>query len=106
MSISQHLTTFAGMPVEQYNPKAKKKRRKPCLYRVAARDMIKSVYDDDAEYEFPELLDLFLSEHGGPDLTALVIGAYNYDDMCESLSDRGATDVVEALVASRKRMPN
>jgi hypothetical protein len=104
MGISEHLTTFAGLPVQQYHPKAKKARR-PCAYRVGGMDFIKSDYGD-GEYTYPELLDLFLAEHGGKGLTALVVGAWDYDDMTEALSGRGAVDVAEALVTNRSRMPN
>jgi hypothetical protein len=93
MTIAQHLTTFAGLPVQQYEPAAKKRARKPCVYRVALE------YEGDTT--FPELLDHFLSEHGGKELTALVVGAWSRDDM---LGD--ATDLVEALVANRGRMPD
>lgn len=105
MGFGQHLQTFAGMPVRWFAPKAKRKAGKPCVYRVGGLDYV-SRSRDKSEYEFPELLDLFLTEHGGKELTALVIGAWNYDDMCNGLSGRGAADVVEALVANRKRMPN
>jgi hypothetical protein len=105
MTIAQHLTEFAGLPVQLYDPKSKKKPRRPCVYRVGGTEFVKSPYND-AEHEFPELLDLFLSEHSGKELTALVVGAWNYEDMAEALSGRGAVDVVEALVANRARMPN
>jgi hypothetical protein len=105
MGFGQHLDEFAGRPVSWFDPKAKRKGGKPCVYRVGGMDYIRSQYRA-GEYEFPELLDLFLTAHGGQDLTALVIGAWNYDDMCDGLSGRGAVDVVEALVANRGRMPN
>jgi hypothetical protein len=103
MAISQHLTEFAGLPVQQYDPKSKKKPRKPCVYRVGGMAFVKSPGYNDAEHDFPELLDLFLTEHGGKELTALVVGAWSYED---GLGERGAADVVEALVANRARMPN
>ncbi|MCI0457351.1 MAG: STM4015 family protein [Gemmataceae bacterium] len=105
MSIFEHLTTFAGLPVETFDPKAKKKSRRRCVYRVGGLDHVKTVYRG-GDHTFPELLDLFLTQHGGKELTALVVGAWDYDDMCESLSDMGAAEVVEALVANRRRMPN
>src|SRR5262249_42122158 len=58
------------------------------------------------EHTFAELLDLFLEQHGGKKLTALVLGAWDYDQMCDSLGDSGAAEVVEAMVANRARMPN
>jgi hypothetical protein len=105
MTIAQHLTAFAGLPVRPFDPKAKRKAGKPCVYRVGGLDFVKTQYGEGG-YEFPELLDLFLAEHGGEGLNALVVGAWNYDDMCDGLSGRGAVDVVEALTANRKRMPN
>jgi hypothetical protein len=105
MGFSQHATTFAGLPVLPYDPNSRKKARKPSVYRVGGREFIKSDYSN-GEHEFPELLDLFLAEHGGKELTALVVGAWDYEDMTAGLSGRGAVDVVEALVANRKRMPN
>jgi hypothetical protein len=105
MSFGHHLDEFAGRPVRWFDPRAKRKGGKPCVWRVGGMDIIKSQYRD-GQYEFPELLDLFLTAHSGKDLTALVIGAWNYDDMCDRLSGRGAVDVVEALVANRGRMAN
>ena len=105
MGISEHAKTFADLPVRLYDPESKTKVRSPCVYRVGGLEHIKSE-DNEGKYEFPELLDLFLTQHGGKELTALVIGAWNYNDMVAGLGDRGAADVVEALVANRSRMPN
>jgi hypothetical protein len=105
MGFGEHLETFADRPVKWFDPSAKRKPTRPCVYRVGGRDFVKSTYDD-AEHDFPELLDLFLATHGGAELTALVLGAWAYDDMCDGLGGSGAADVVEALVANRKRMPN
>jgi hypothetical protein len=98
MTISHHLETFAGLPVRDYSPEDRKKGRKPCSYRL------RSLEEGEETTPFPELLDRFLDEHGGPGLTALVVGAWDYEEMLEG--GRGAADVVEALVANRKRMPN
>jgi hypothetical protein len=106
MTIAEHATKFAGLPVQQYDPKSKKKPRRPCVYRLGGSEFIKSGGYNDAEYTFPELLDLFLTEHGGKELTALIVGAWNYEEMTAGLSDRGAAEVVQALVANRSRMPN
>jgi hypothetical protein len=106
MAIGQHLSTFAGMSVRTFDPAAKKKGGKPCVYRVGGREFVKSPGYNEAEHAFPELLDLFLEQHGGEDLTALVIGAWDYEQMTAGLGTRGAADVVEALVANRKRMSN
>ena len=92
MTISQHAETFAGLPVVLFDPDQTSLQKK-CAYRIAVG------YDD--KRPFPELLDLFLTQHGGDQLTALVIGAWNYEHMLNS-----ATEVVEALVAARDRMPS
>jgi hypothetical protein len=91
MTISQHADTFAGRPVKDYEPG--KPGPAGCTYRLAL--------DYDDKRTFPELLDQFLAEHGGPSLGALVVGAWNYESMLET-----AAVPVEALVAARGRMPN
>jgi hypothetical protein len=100
MVISRHLTTFAGLPVRQYDPESRARGRKRCAYRLT------SYQHGEEKLPFPKLLDSFLDEHGGKGLTALVIGAWEYDQMCDALGRKGARDVVDALVANRKRMPN
>jgi hypothetical protein len=106
MGFTDHLDTFAGQPVKWFDPAAKRKGGKPCVYRVGGMDYVKNPYRDKGGHDFPELLDLFLAAHGGAELTALVLGAWYYDDMSTGMGGRGAADVVEALVANRKRMPN
>src|SRR5262245_30765099 len=91
MTISKHADTFAGLPVRQYESGVRDSGQ--CVYRLAME------YDD--KQTFPELLDEFLTEHGGPDLTALVVGPWNYEEMLES-----SENVVEALVGARDRMSN
>jgi hypothetical protein len=97
MTISQHAKTFAGLPVRPYDPDKKKKSQQPCVYRLGGLE-----YGEEKQ-AFPELLDRFLDEHGGPGLTALVIGAWDYEQMLEG--GGGASEVIEALVANRKRLP-
>src|SRR5262245_31678612 len=91
MAISNHADTFAGWPVCDYVPG--EPGPAGCAYRLALG------YDDSRD--FAELIDLFLAEHGGPELTALVIGAWDYEEMLES-----AASVVEPLVGAKDRMPN
>jgi hypothetical protein len=92
MTISEHAEVFGGQPVHDYTP------GEPgpvgCVYRLALEY-------DDSRGDFAELLDEFLTEHGGPDLTTLVIGAWDYEDMLES-----AASVVEPLVGAKDRMPD
>lgn len=91
MTISKHADTFAGRPVRDYDPG--KPGPAGCAYRL------RMDYDDDRS--FPDLLDQFLTEHGGPDLAALVVGAWNYESMLES-----SAELVEALAGATDRMPN
>lgn len=100
MAICQHAQTFAGFPVRLYEP-----RKTPnagaasqWVYRLTCSG------HDKNEFAFPELLDRFLSEHGGDKLRALIVGAWDYEDMIES--GRGSAEVVQALVAAQDRMPN
>ncbi len=104
MAFNQHLKTFTGLPVKWFDPKTKRKPEKPCVYHLGGFDYVKSECSE-GEYEFAELLDLFLAAHGGKDLTALVIGAWNESDS-PMLDEGGAGDMVEALVGNRQRMPN
>jgi hypothetical protein len=97
MTISQHAQTFAGLPVQPYDPDARKTGGRKCVYRLGGLEH---------EARFAELLDGFLDRHGGTDLTALVLGAWHYEDMTEGLGGGGAGEVVRALVANRDRMPN
>jgi hypothetical protein len=100
MAIHKHLTTFAGLPVREYKPGSKTRSHKRCAYRVAAWEF------QEEKSHFPEVLDRFLEDHGGKELTTLVVGAYRYEDMVEGLGGQGAAEVVAALVANRGRMPN
>jgi hypothetical protein len=95
MTISKHATTFAGLPVQEYDPDAREKGHPFYTYRIGGLE-----YGEE-KYPFPERLDRFLTEHGGPKLTALVIGAWHYEGMMA-----GAAEVIEALIAGRERMPN
>ncbi|QEL17964.1 STM4015 family protein [Limnoglobus roseus] len=91
MTISSHYDTFAGRPVREYAPSSPGPAG--CVYRLTLG------YDDWPT--FPELLDRFLADHGGPTLTALVVGAWESDDMLES-----SAEIVEALIGAKDRMPN
>ncbi len=90
MTISKHSETFAGLPVKQFDPSAKQSGK--FAYRLTLE------YDD--KQSFPELLDLFLDRHGDDELTTLLIGAWNSEQMMDS-----ASEIVESLVAARDRMP-
>lgn len=102
MSIREHLTTFAGLPVRQFDPQRKRGRGGPCVWRVGGTRYVKSACND-AEHTFGELLGLFLDAHGER-LESLVVGAWDYEQMCRSLGKNGAAEVVEALLDNRKRL--
>ncbi|QEL17963.1 STM4015 family protein [Limnoglobus roseus] len=93
MGISKLTKTFAGRPVRGFDPDAKPSRAN-CVYRIAVE------FEDD-EQTFPDLLDAFLTAHGGPGLTALVVGSWDSDSPLDS-----STEVVESLIGARGRMPN
>jgi hypothetical protein len=96
MSISEHLTTFAGLPVRRFDPvKKAKASSRPCAWFVGR-------LNEEEDPPFPELLDRFLDQHGGA-TTALVIGAWDYEEMLEW--GEGAAPVVEALASNTKRLP-
>ncbi|MBX9582139.1 MAG: STM4015 family protein [Gemmataceae bacterium] len=91
MAISEHATTFAGRPVQPYEPGSP----------GPAGTVYRLTMEYDSKESFADRLDRFLGEHGGPGLTALVIGAWGYDDMMQ-----GSGEVVEALASNAGRMPN
>jgi hypothetical protein len=98
MVISAHQETFAGLKVVTYDPNAGLRRGQPgpvayCLSGWRFQSDDRSV---------PELLDDYLGQKGVEETTALVIGPWDYDDMC----NRGNHEVVKALVAARERLPN
>lgn len=87
--IARHATTFAGLPVEDYDP------AKPARPDVAWR--FRS--DWDSEVLIPHL-EHFLATPAAPEATALVIGAWQADD-----TDRSSQAVVRALHQGRARLP-
>jgi hypothetical protein len=97
MTISSHLTTFAGMPVVDYDPDKGLGKRKhtTTVFRIGGLEY------GEAEQPFSEQFDRFLNEPGTDDITALVIGAWHYENMMD-----GSTEVVDVLVAARDRVPN
>ncbi len=87
MTISIHADVFAGQPVRPYDPADAAPHAG--AYRLTV--------EYDSERRFPELLDDFLAKHGGR-LTALVVGSWGD-------SQDGGSEVVQALVAAKDRMP-
>lgn len=100
MGIAKHLTEFAGIPVKDYEPGKQRQPTRPCAWRLGSLAFGKERVD------FTELLGQFLDEHDTRKTTALVIGAWNYDDMVQlGAQGTGAARVVEALLAARNRLP-
>src|SRR5262245_13335206 len=98
MTISKHLTEFAGRPVRTDDPNRKQKPGKS-VFRLSQADEYGT--EEEERIDFAEMLGRFLAQHGGPQLTALVIGAWHYESMLDS-----AEEVIESLVGARDRMPN
>jgi len=90
------LESFAGQRVVDYVPEDSFKAGLPGVVAYRLRE------DYDSEQSVEELLDRYLEEEGSDKTTALVIGAWEYDDMIE---DPGSVGVVEALVAASNRLP-
>lgn len=95
VAISQHLTTFADRPVQDWSPDDGPIVPAVC-YRVSLS------YDDaDGGEEWTDRFAALLDHPGVDVLEGLVVGAWGemFDDQEE------ATRVVEALVAARDRLP-
>lgn len=100
MGISHHLDTFAGLPVVPFEPGATgrgRKKRAACAYRLGGLEFGKE------KHSLAELLDLYLETPGAAETTALVIGAWDYEDMLEW--GAGNAEIVQALAAARDRLP-
>jgi hypothetical protein len=100
MAIAQHLETFAGLKVVTYEPAVHLRPGRPgtVAYRLGRLD------HGEADYPFPALLGWYLAEPAAAATTALVVGAWKYQDMVRW--GAGNREVVEALVAARDRLPN
>ena len=97
MTIAQHLKTFAGSKVVDYRPEKGLKPGRPeeVAYRLGGLE------HGEEGRPFTESLDRYLAEPGAANTTALIIGAWDYQQMVEG----GSTNVVEALAAARARLP-
>ncbi len=99
MTVEQHLNMFAGLKVVNYAPGGGFLEGQPgaVAYHLGGLEYGR------AKHPLLEVLGAYLSEPGAAATTALVIGAWDYDDM----NDWGAgnRDVVQALVAARDRLP-
>jgi hypothetical protein len=97
MTISQHITSFAGLPVTAFEPGVVDKLDVAGTPRSAVAWRIEAGYDDKEE-ALAEKLDRLLDVVGGESIHALVIGQWG-----------GAYDSpppLQQLIAVRDRMPN
>lgn len=99
MGVSQHQDTFGGLKVAPYEAGGGFPEGQPdaVAYRLGGLEY------GEAKRTFPETLDAYLGEPGAAATTALVIGAWHYEQMLEST--QGSREVIEALVAARDRLP-
>jgi hypothetical protein len=92
MSIEDHASEFAGLPVQDYDPEAGIDDPSGTIYRLSL--------DWEAEESITDLLARFLEEPDVGQSRGIVIGAWQGDD-----SGVGSDTIVEALVAARERLP-
>jgi hypothetical protein len=98
VAISKHAETFAGYRVKDYDPEKGIRPGRggtPTIYRLGGLEY------GEPRHPFPELLERFLQEPGVEKIPALVIGAWDYEDMLEGRTQ----DVIGGLVAARNRFP-
>jgi hypothetical protein len=99
MAIAQHLDTFAGLKVVDYEPAVHFRPGQPGTVAYRLGGLLRG----GADYPFPALLGWYLAEPGAAATTGLVVGAWNYEDMLQW--GAGNRDVVENLVAARDGLP-
>lgn len=91
MTISEHTTRFAGLPVEDWDPAVGIADPTGTLYRV-------SLADDESTWI--DYFATFLDDPAAGKIVGIVVGVWD-----EPFEERGAEEVVEALVAARDRLP-
>jgi hypothetical protein len=91
MTIDEHATSFAGLPIQDYTTGTA--LTKDTAWRVRV--------DFEPEVPWGDLFESFLDESGARSVRALVVG--NWGEV--STGDSSA-EVVEALVAARERLPD
>ncbi len=90
--ISEHLSNWLGLPVELFNPK-KNPDYAGRIYRLAT--------DWDGEDSISDLFEKFTSNPACSATTGIIIGAFHGED-----SGQSTEEVVQLLVAARKKLPN
>ena len=95
MSISENLTTFAGLPVRDWDGSAKPADLAKCAFRLRVD------YDQANDgVTFGDKLAELLEADGSAATAALVIGSWSPDD-----SSADSADVVDRLCSARDRLP-
>lgn len=98
MGISEHVDTFFGRPVADYDPERGIEDPSGTIYRLTSAEAFE---DPGAANSMTDLLAQFLADPGAAQAPGLVIGMWE-----EAYSDpAGAERVVAALVAARDRLP-
>lgn len=96
MTIGQHITTFAGLPVRQFQPGAANRIDAAGEARSAVAWRIETEYDAD-ESQFGEVFDGLLDAVGAENVQALVIGQWG-----EAYEE---PPPLHLLIAARDRLP-
>ncbi|WP_238014998.1 STM4015 family protein [Dactylosporangium sp. AC04546] len=97
MTISQHITSFAGLPVTEFQPGVVDRLDAAGTPRGAVAWRIETDYEDSVEV-FTSTLDRLLDVVGGEHVHALVIGQWG--------SAYDTAPPLDRLIAVRDRMPN
>ena len=92
MTIEEHVSEFAGLAVESFDPEKGIVDPTRTTYRLSI--------DYETEFPFIELLARFLEDPNAKEVTGIVIGAWQGDD-----SQVDSEAIVEALVAARDSLP-
>lgn len=93
MAIYEHLTHFAGLPVEDWTPTRTAVWPEGTLARLRIAYSYGSNRSDDGERSWAELLDLFLRDPASRRAPGIVVGTWGAE------WDEAVDDVVAALVA-------
>lgn len=94
MSISTHVDTFAGKTVLDWDSNVGILDPDRFIYRISVE------YGD--EEEWTDVFAEFLDDPGASATTALVVGAWDFENQTREEVER----IIEALVAAREQLPN
>ncbi|HEY2252926.1 MAG TPA: STM4015 family protein [Planctomycetaceae bacterium] len=94
--ISEHLENFAGLPVREFDPEQRLDAPAESAWRLSIS------YDEQEEQKtICDKLAAFLADLGAKQVEALVIGCWE-----EAGQGHDSSEIVEALVSGRDRIPN